>query len=206
MYLMINSEELPVFLPGYLQQYGVKTENPKHYQGDKLIINFPLPDANTYVLRAYLVASLDSNEVIWAGTINNGIEIVQNSININIKSAPEIPSGVYYLSVIGSKINNIEGWETLINETITITPSAASPYPTTQDMRNQTVALAPTRQPSVILMPMTAPKESFAWYEGDSDTPLTDPTDKTIPAIYSGKNGTFFRWSVDHQKWISIVS
>jgi hypothetical protein len=124
--------DIPDYLPGNPPMYGTKQEVPTHYQGDSIEIPVKLlVNPANYVLTAYIKDRIDNETILWTGNTTEGIEISNSGISVSIKAtkARTIPSGIYYLAIVGATPKDIGTYTVLFQTTISITPAASSPLP-----------------------------------------------------------------------------
>lgn len=129
-----NSSDLPNYLPGNPEMYGVRQQADQYFQGVDIIIEASLVenqskvDYNDYSLKAVLKADLDSPTVVWYGYPNYGVFFNNGKVQINIPAniTRQLPAGVFYLTIIGKSKTNVNHLAVLFNKTISIVLSAAS--------------------------------------------------------------------------------
>ena len=138
------TEPLPNYLQTVPEMYGIKQESKQYNQGFDIQIEATIRDGekpvfnSDYTLCIIMKDSLSSNTAVWQGKEKCGIYFDKGSASkISIKIPREvskcIPSGTYYLAIVGTLKTDITHSEVLWENTISIKPSAGSPYPITSD-------------------------------------------------------------------------
>lgn len=139
--------DLPDYLPGHPEMYGVKQASASYNQGDCIEIAIPIVADPRCTLAAYIKDDLASVPFLWVGKQGEGVEVNLGRVTVKIKSsiANKFPSGIYYLSVVGQWPEDINSYKSLYNISFSINPVASSPYPVVQ--------------PSVVIVSSTLPPE-----------------------------------------------
>ena len=156
---MYNYNTLPDYLPGNPPMYGVKQESPHFDQGVDITFEVRLKEgykvvkAADYILHTILKDSLYTNTVIWQGKMNYGISVVEDETVITIPRSITvgIPSGIYYVAVIGTSKENLNHSVVLWKSTLGIEASAASPYSIVSQQTNINEIPDSVLLPSVIV-------------------------------------------------------
>jgi len=132
---------LPVYLPATSEMYGVKEQSPEFYQGCPLTIAIPvcLPDPTNWEVTAILKSDLNSSFPDWLGSNNTGVTLSINQVTITIteSNSKHILPGIYHLTLIGNRLNELNNSKILFNDTISIIQSAADSYAHRQFPSNQ---------------------------------------------------------------------
>ena len=133
----MNSQcnDLPDYLPGNPEMYGVQQQADQYFQGTSIIIPAVLTDNgltvnySDYFIKVILKADLSSSTIVWYGYENYGLFYNNGIATINIPAniTSQLPFGVYYISIVGKLKTDPNRISILFNNTISINPSAASP-------------------------------------------------------------------------------
>ena|ERR1017187_1950524 len=149
--------ELPDYLPGQEPMYGVKLEADQYYQGSHITITASLTEngipvnVDDYAVKAVVKSDLSSNKLVWQGFMNCGIFVENNELQIKIprSTLDTMPSGTYFVAVVGKLKRDVNHVATLFTRTISLVASAASTLPI--------VIGVPINTPSIVMDSVIVP-------------------------------------------------
>ena len=130
--------DLPNYLPGTVEMYGVKQEALQIPQGTDIVVPIDLTPFDgeqlaKFTLKAILKSDEKSDEIAWQGTLEDGGLVLQNgeySVFVKLSSAKQLKTGTYYLGIAVERLPGNTGpvaQRLLVNEqTLCIRPSPIS--------------------------------------------------------------------------------
>lgn len=137
--------QLPNYLPGIPEMYGVKQPAPEFSQGNDVVVEFelyfngePIIDLTNWKLEAFVKKSLKANTVLWKAEIDHYLYQKDKRSNVFMlripadKTSTFLP-GSYFFAVVGTqKVGSSQPFDrkiTLHQAMFDLVLDAASPFP-----------------------------------------------------------------------------